>query len=144
MVCYAEKQEKPFWFSSLGQIVQFGAITFCRTFKNYFGQFVWIEKRVTIIVACHFMKRRLKKRKHVMLTGVDHPGMSKYEGTTKNYDNTTLRVLMMFMRCHVETLRMSCQHLGKSFESFETKTVVVKFYNDIWLTVATCSAWQFA
>ena len=44
MVCYAEKQEKPFWFSSLGQIVQFGAIIFCRTF-NYFGQFVWIEKK---------------------------------------------------------------------------------------------------
>ena len=34
MVCYAEKQEKPFWFSSLGQIVQFVAIIFCRTFKN--------------------------------------------------------------------------------------------------------------
>ena len=44
MVCYAEKQEKLFWFSSLDQIVQFGAIKFCRTFKNYFGQFVWIEK----------------------------------------------------------------------------------------------------
>ena len=29
--CYAEKQEKPFWFSSLGQMVQFGAIIFCRT-----------------------------------------------------------------------------------------------------------------
>ena len=45
MVCYAEKQEKPFWFSSLGQMVQFGAIIFCRTFKNYFGQFVWIENK---------------------------------------------------------------------------------------------------
>ena len=45
MVCYAGKQEKPFWFSSLDQIVQFGAIIFCRTFKNYFGQFVWIEKK---------------------------------------------------------------------------------------------------
>ena len=33
---------------------------FCRIFKNYFGQFVWIEKRVTIIVAFHFMKRWLK------------------------------------------------------------------------------------
>ena len=44
MICYAEKQEKPFWFSSLGQMVQFGAIIFCRTFKNYFGQFEWIEK----------------------------------------------------------------------------------------------------
>ena len=45
MACYAEKQEKPFWFSSLRQMVQFGAIIFCRTFKNYFGQFVWIEKK---------------------------------------------------------------------------------------------------
>ena len=62
MVCYAGKQEKPFWFSSLDQIVQFGAIIFCRTFKNCFGQFVWIEKKrkPTIIVAFHFMKRWLK------------------------------------------------------------------------------------
>ena len=36
MVCYAEKQEKPFWFSSLGQMVRFGAIIFFRTFKNLF------------------------------------------------------------------------------------------------------------
>ena len=61
MICYAEKQVKPFWSSTLGQMVLFGTIIFCRTFKNYFGQFVWIEKkRVTIIVAFHFMKRRLK------------------------------------------------------------------------------------
>ena len=45
MVRSPGKQEKPFWFSSLEQIVQFGAIIFCRTFKNYFGQFVWIEKQ---------------------------------------------------------------------------------------------------
>ena len=45
MVCYAGKKEKPFWFSSLDQIVQFGAIIICRTFKNYFGQFVWIENK---------------------------------------------------------------------------------------------------
>ena len=48
MVCYAEKQEKLFWFSSLCQMVQFGAIIFCRTFKNYFGQFVWIEKKESL------------------------------------------------------------------------------------------------
>ena len=62
MVCYAGKQEKPFWFSSLDQKVQFGAIIFCRTLKNLFGQFVWIEKKrkATILVAFHFMKRRLK------------------------------------------------------------------------------------
>ena len=35
-VCYAGKQEKPFWFSSLGQMVQFGAIIFCRTFVELF------------------------------------------------------------------------------------------------------------
>ena len=62
MVCYAGKQEKPIWFCSVGQMMQFGAIIFCGTFDNYFGQFVWIEKkRVTIIVAFHFMKRRLKR-----------------------------------------------------------------------------------
>ena len=45
MVCYAEKQEKLFWSSWLGQMVQFDTIIFCRAFKNYFGQFVGIEKR---------------------------------------------------------------------------------------------------
>ena len=53
MVCYAEKQEKPFWLSSLGQMVQFGAIIFCRTFKNYFGQFVWIESHYNSRVSLH-------------------------------------------------------------------------------------------
>ena len=60
MVCYAEKQGKPFWFSSLSQMVQFDTIIFGRTFKNYFGQFVWIEKKSHYKVAFHFMKRRLK------------------------------------------------------------------------------------
>ena len=36
MVCYAGKQEKLFWFSSLGQMVQCGAIIFCRTFVELF------------------------------------------------------------------------------------------------------------
>ena len=48
MLCYAEKQVKPFWSSSLGQMVQFDTIIFCRTFKNYFGQFVWIEKKESL------------------------------------------------------------------------------------------------
>ena len=39
-----------------------GTIKFRITIKNNFGQFVWIEKkRITIIVAFHFMKRRLIK-----------------------------------------------------------------------------------
>ena len=36
MVCYAEKQKKPFWFSSLNQIVHCDAIIFCRTFVELF------------------------------------------------------------------------------------------------------------
>ena len=62
LVCYAEKQVKPFWFSSLDQIVHFGAIIFCRTFVELFWSVrVDRKKRFTIIVAFHFMKRRLKK-----------------------------------------------------------------------------------
>ena len=59
MVCYEKKQEEPFRFSSLDPIVQFGAKIFCRTFTNYFGQFVWIGKKgkATIIAVFHFMKR---------------------------------------------------------------------------------------
>ena len=64
MVCYAEKQEKPFWFSSLDQIVHFDAIIFCRTFVELFWSVrVDRKKRVTIIVAFHFMKRRLKTQR---------------------------------------------------------------------------------
>ena len=68
MECYAEKQGKPFWSSSLGQMVQFDTIIFGRTFKNYFGQFVWIEKNdlVIIIVAFLFKKRRLKTERTKM------------------------------------------------------------------------------
>ena len=36
MVCYAEKEEKPCWFSSLGQMIQFGTIKFFRTFVELF------------------------------------------------------------------------------------------------------------
>ena len=57
VLCYMGKQEKPFWFSSLGQIMQIGAKIFCRTSKNYFGQLVWIETKVTTRVAFHFMRR---------------------------------------------------------------------------------------
>ena len=39
------KKEQPFWFSSLGQMLQFDTIKFRRTSQNYFGQFVRIEKK---------------------------------------------------------------------------------------------------
>ena len=44
ILCYAEKEGKPFWISSVSQVNQFGTIKCRSTFKNYFGQFVWIEK----------------------------------------------------------------------------------------------------
>ena len=69
MVWYAGKQEKPFWFSSLDQIVHFGPIIFCRTFKNYFGQFVWIEKKK-------------KKKSHY------NSRVSLHEAPTKNKGDT--------------------------------------------------------
>ena len=59
-VCYAVEQEKPFWFNSLGELVQFDTPYYFVELLNYFGLFVWIEKKVIIIVAFHFMKRRLK------------------------------------------------------------------------------------
>ena len=37
--------KKPLWFSSLGQMFQVDIKKFRRTSKNYFGQFVWIEKK---------------------------------------------------------------------------------------------------
>ena len=46
MVCYAEKQEKSFWFSLLGQMVQKFFVELLRTIF-YFGQFVWIKKKKT-------------------------------------------------------------------------------------------------
>ena len=68
-------------------LVQFarpnGATIFCRTFKNYFGQFVWIEKRVTIIVAFHFMKRRLKNEKYIPIWKEWANGKTDYKKTVK-------------------------------------------------------------
>ena len=40
-----KKEEKPFWFISQRQMIQFGSIRFRRTSRNYFGQVVWIEKK---------------------------------------------------------------------------------------------------
>ena len=80
MVCYAEKQEKPFWFSSLDQIVHFDAIIFCRTFVELFWSVrVDRKKRVTIIVAFHFMKRRLKISSKIYSTGKLADALSKIQ-----------------------------------------------------------------
>ena len=55
------KTGKTFWFSSLDQIVHFDAIIFCKTFVELFWSVRVDRKKVTIIVAFHFMKRRLIK-----------------------------------------------------------------------------------
>ena len=41
IVCYAGKKEISFWFSPLGQIVQFDTIKFRRTLKKYFVCVDW-------------------------------------------------------------------------------------------------------
>ena len=67
MVSYPEKEEKPFWFSSVGQIFQFGTIKLWRTLRPILVTSCRLKK-VTIIVTFHFMKRRVKKPK-----GKNHP-----------------------------------------------------------------------
>ena len=62
VVCYAERQGKPFWSSSLDQMVQFDTIIFGRTFKNYFGQFVWMEKKSHYISRVSLHEAPTKKR----------------------------------------------------------------------------------
>ena len=60
-------------FSWLGQKVQFDTIKFRITFKNYFGQFMWIKKAMST-VALHVMKRRLKTG----IQGVDATGTDNW------------------------------------------------------------------
>ena len=104
MVCYAEKQGKPFWSSSLGQMVQFDTIIFCRTFKNLFCQFVWIEKKVTLIVAFHFMKHRLKKSHY-------NSRVSLHEAPTKNCSQYNL---LKFFIIRFLTIEKMFSMLGKN------------------------------
>ena len=116
MICYAEKQVNSFWSSSLGQMVLFDTIIFCRTFKNYFGQFVWIEKkkkRVTIIVAFHFMKRRLKTPfDSKIISNLDrinnrHPTtIQKLIAVTKEWD----RIDAQFIKKRIESVIMAGGH----------------------------------
>ena len=61
MVCYAGKQEKPFWFGSLGQIVQSGAIIFCRTFVELFWSVQVVLKNT--LTKSHDYSRLFSKEK---------------------------------------------------------------------------------
>ena len=44
MVCYAEKREKPFWSSSLDQMIQFGTIKFRRTLRTILASSCGLKK----------------------------------------------------------------------------------------------------
>ena len=66
MVCYAGKQEKPFWFSSLGQMVQFGAIIFCRTFVELFWSLQVYRKET--LTKSHDYSRLFSKEKRRLKT----------------------------------------------------------------------------
>ena len=61
MVCYAGKQENLFWFSSLGQMVQFDTIIFGLNFCRTILVSSCGLKKVTVIVAFHFMTALTKK-----------------------------------------------------------------------------------
>ena len=61
MVSYAGKQEKLFWFSSLGQMVQFGAITFCRIFVELFWSVQVVFKKT--LTKSHDYSRLFSKEK---------------------------------------------------------------------------------
>ena len=60
-VLYVTRKNKKNFFGSVRKAKWFNLTPyFVELLQNQFGQFVWIEKRVTIIVAFHFLKRRLK------------------------------------------------------------------------------------
>ena len=68
------KTEKPFWFSSLGQIVQFGAIIFCRTFKNYFRS-VRVDRKKSHYnsrVSLHEAPTKKIKKRVTVIVGLFH------------------------------------------------------------------------
>ena len=59
IVFYAEKEENPFWFSSLGQMIQFGTINFAELSRTILVSSCELKKR-HYYSRFQFMKRRLK------------------------------------------------------------------------------------
>ena len=109
MVCYAEKQEKPFWFSSLDQIVHFGPIIFCRTFKNYFGQFVWIEKKK-------------KKKSHY------NSRVSLHEAPTKNNKESKTMTFCKISFFHQKvTVAENEKSTGSTYNCNDIFTIMIRF-----------------
>ena len=61
IVYYAEKEGIPFWFSSLGQMIQIGTINFRRTLTELFWSVrVGFKNKSHYHSRVHFMKRRLR------------------------------------------------------------------------------------
>ena len=80
-------------------MVQFDNLKYRRTFKNYFGQFVRIEKKVTSIVAFHFMKHGLKIKGgqfgySTILFDVVQPHTAFLNRTQFTSDITSMRFIM--------------------------------------------------
>ena len=45
IVCYAEKEEKPFWFSSLGQMIQLGQYNFIELLRTILLSWCGLKKK---------------------------------------------------------------------------------------------------
>ena len=96
MVCYAEKQQKTFWFSSLDQIVHFGAIIFCRTFIELFWS-VHVDRKKS-----HYNSR-----------------VSLHEAPTKNDQKTSIYGLFRFSKkLSIRSKRFFQQSLHNLLDSY--------------------------
>ena len=126
MVCYAEKHRKPFWSSSLGQMVQFDTIIFGRTFKNYFGQFVYIEKKSHYNSRVSLHEAPTKTLQFLLRIGViftwkelqpkigDTERGSNWRGGHKNFNEKVFKCLQVLPTCfwNLELIiKHACSHL---------------------------------
>ena len=97
MVCYAGKQEKPFWFSSLGQMVQFGAIIFCTTILVSSGG---LKKTLT---KSHDYSRLISKEKRRLKISL-HVSMQQVKSSSNVEQGTRLKL-------NAKMLAQSSEHL---------------------------------
>ena len=94
-----------FWFSSLGQTVQFGTIKLCRIFMNYFGEFVWIEKKKS-----HYNSR-----------------VSLHEAPTKNHVK-----MMIKFQITIIVIYMKSQETFENLNEFQFCFISHFFFTQLW------------
>ena len=82
------KTGKPFWFSSLGQMVQFGAIIFCRTFVELFWPVQVVLKKKTLTKSHDYSRLFCIEKRRL-----------KTEQLIKRLTFTLLRVSVVYPRC---------------------------------------------